>query len=375
MTGPINIERQSGRYVSLDAFRGLTIAGMILVNTPGSWSYVYPPLRHAEWHGATPTDLVFPFFLFIVGVAMAFSFARFDYRLTKESGMKVARRVVLIFLIGFLLGWFPFTRALADLRIPGVLQRIALAYGLASVICLTIKGRRLIWTSVVLLLSYWLLLVLFGSGDPYSVETNLVRKIDLAIFGASHLYGGFGIPFDPEGLLSTVPSAVTVIIGFLVGSTIRSTSDTFGALTKLLLAGTALIASGLVWDWFMPINKPLWTSSYVLYTAGIAMCTLSWFVWIIDIRGFTKWINPLLVFGANPLFAYVLSIFWVKILLYLVKLPADGESVNGYRWLFTQVFEPLAGSMIGSLLFAVAHVVMVWAVAWVLHSRKIFIKI
>ncbi|NND73036.1 MAG: DUF5009 domain-containing protein [Rhodothermales bacterium] len=366
---------ESGRFVSLDAFRGLTIAGMILVNTPGSWSYVYAPLRHAEWHGATPTDLVFPFFLFIVGTAMAFSFRKYDFQLSRASTRKVLRRVILIFVIGFLLGAFPFTRSFADLRIPGVLQRIAVAYGLASVICLTIRGRKLVATSAILLLLYWLLLVAFGGSDPYSVETNLVRKIDLAVFGASHLYTGFGIPFDPEGLLSTIPSAVTVLIGFLVGSEIRTSDNITMSLLRMLLFGTALIALGLVWAWFMPINKPLWTSSYVLYTAGIATCTLAWFAWIIDVRGLKSWSKPLVVFGMNPLFAYVLSILWVKVMLYIVKLPVDGESVNGYRWLFTRVFEPLAGPMFGSLLFAVAHVVVIWGIVRVMYARKIFVKI
>lgn len=366
-----------GRFVSLDAFRGMTIAGMILVNTPGSWAYVYPPLRHAEWHGATPTDLVFPFFLFIVGAAMAFSFARFDYELSGRSALKIGRRVLIIFLIGFVLGWFPFTRALSDLRIPGVLQRIALAYGLASIVCLYFKGRTrpLIWAMVAGLLSYWLLLILGGTGDPYSLEGNLVLKIDRALLGSSHLYGGFGIPFDPEGLLSTIPSAVTVLLGFMTGAKLRNEGDRVGAVAALLLTGTGLIVAGLIWDWFFPINKPLWTSSYVLYTAGIAMCVLAWFVWLIDHKGYQRWAHPFIVFGMNPLFAYVLSIFWVKVLLYLVKLPADGESVNGYRWLFTQVFEPMAGSMFGSFLFAVTHVIAIWLVTYVMYRRKIFVKI
>lgn len=372
-----NQSPRPARFVSLDAFRGMTIAGMILVNTPGSWSYVYPPLRHAEWHGATPTDLVFPFFLFIVGAAMAFSFGRFNFELTGRSAAKVGRRVLVIFLIGFLLGAFPFTRSFADLRIPGVLQRIALAYGAAALLCLWFRGRLkpLLWTTVALLLSYWILLVAGGGAEPFSLEENAVLKLDLALLGANHLYGGFGIPFDPEGLLSTVPSIGTVLLGFMSGTWLREDRDRSSSLTRLFLTGTALIVGGLIWDWFFPINKPLWTSSYVLYTAGIAMCVLGWFVWLIDYRGLSTWAKPFVVYGMNPLFAYVLSILWVKVLLYLVKLPVDGESVNGYRWLFASIYEPLFGSMMGSLLFAISHVVAIWLIAYAMYRRKIFVKI
>ncbi|WP_457652626.1 acyltransferase family protein [Rhodocaloribacter sp.] len=365
------------RFVALDAFRGLTIAGMILVNTPGSWSYVYAPLRHSEWHGATPTDLVFPFFLFIVGVAMWFSFAKYDHRPTPAALRKTARRVVIIFAIGMLvLNGFPYVRDYSTLRIMGVLQRIALAYGLGALLCLYLKPRQLVVAAAGILVGYWLLLWGFGGADPYGLETNLPRRVDLFVFGENHVYKGFGVPFDPEGLLSTLPAAVTVVLGYLTGRLIRSEARLEDAVLKMLLAGTALIFGGMVWDLAFPINKPLWTSSYVLYTGGIAMVCLAWFVWLIDVKGYKAWTQPLRVYGMNPLFVYVLSIFWVLVLIYWVRIPTGGgETTSGYGWLYRNVFAALAGPMNGSLLFALAHVVFFWFVAWVLYRKRIFIKI
>lgn len=366
--------KKSERLVSLDAFRGLTILLMIVVNTPGSWSYVYPPLRHSEWHGATPTDLVFPFFLFIVGVAMWFSFKSYENKITSAAFIKITKRTALIFLIGLFLNAFPKFN-LEHLRIMGVLQRIALAYGLAaiSVLLLPRWGR---WAfSAFILLGYWALMYLMGGSDPYSLEHNFATSIDISLFGEAHVYKGFGIPFDPEGLLSTLPAMVNVMFGYFIGELISTTKNFKKIIGKLIPIGIAGIVLGVIWDITFPINKPIWTSSYVVYTVGIALLTLSLFIWLIDIKGFKKWITPLLVYGTNPLLIFVLSIVWVKVIIYLVHFGVGEEQISGYGWLYQSVFVPIGGNMFGSLLFALFHGVLFWAVGYILYKKKIFLKL
>jgi predicted acyltransferase len=212
------------RYLALDVFRGMTIATMILVNNPGSWSHIYAPLRHSEWHGCTPTDLVFPFFLFIVGVSMFFSFAKYGSTLNSKSLFKVVKRTALIFVIGLFLNSFPQWQAdYSKLRIMGVLQRIALAYGIGSVIVLSLNKRWLPYIALLILFVYWGILYFFGGSDPYSLTGNIAPEFDSLVLGKAHLYSGFGLPFDPEGLLSTIPAIATVIIGFLAGDLISRT--------------------------------------------------------------------------------------------------------------------------------------------------------
>ena len=357
-------------------FRGLTIAGMILVNTPGSWSYVYAPLRHAEWHGWTPTDLVFPFFLFIVGCAMWFSFRKHEHRPSRPLLIRIVRRTALIFLVGLALNAFPFVDPIGELRIMGVLQRIALAYGIGAVLCLYLPRLKLAVAGGALLVGYWLLLVIFGGTDPYGLETNLVRRVDLALLGADRLYQGFGVAFEPEGLLSTIPAVGTVIAGFFVGRLVGLGVHMSATLRRMILWGTVAIGGGLLWSLSFPINKPLWTSSYVLLTGGLAALFLAAVIWIVDVRGIRGWAWPFKVFGMNPLFAYALSILWVRALYGLIRF-SDGEGgvANGYGWLYETVFVPLAGPMNGSLLFALAHVALVWVVTWLLYRRRIFLKL
>lgn len=365
---------QSKRFVALDAFRGLTIAGMILVNTPGSWRYVYSPLRHAEWHGCTPTDLVFPFFLFIVGAAMRFSFKKFDYKLHTNAFIKIFKRTLLIFAIGLFLNAFPFQRDLADLRILGVLQRIALAYGFAATFCLILNPKQLAIAIIALLMGYWALLWGFGSAAPYALESNIVRTIDLRLLGESHLWHGHGIAFDPEGLLSTIPAIATALLGYLIGIQIQCRQQSH-YLLRLLAFGILGVLLGLLWSIVLPINKALWTSSYVLYTAGIAVLLLTLFIYLIDIKGIQTWAHPFIVFGMNPLFVYSLSILWVKVILYLIKVPVHNENISLYSWLYQFVFTPLFGNMNGSLMFALAHVIALWLLSLVLFQKRIFIKI
>jgi len=370
-----NIKRLN-RLIALDTFRGITIASMIIVNIPGSWSYVYAPLRHAKWHGCTPTDLIFPFFLFIVGVAMSYSFRKYDNRISVIAIRKIVKRVVLIFLIGLALNAFPFKTEISNLRILGVLQRIAIAYGIAALLYLCFSQTKLIFVSGIILIGYWLLLLGFGQGDPYAVETNLVRIIDLKIIGESHLWKGVGIPFDPEGLLSTLPSVVTVIFGSLTGKSIQTGSNLKSAVYKMLIMGVSAVLLGKIWDIVFPINKYLWTSSYVLFTSGLAMIFLAVLLWFTDVRGKRKWVYPFVVFGMNSLFLYILSGIWVKTYIYLIKITApDGSVINGYNWLYNQLFVPVAGNLNGSLLFAITHVFIFWMILLILYRKRIFIKI
>ncbi|MDP7513083.1 MAG: heparan-alpha-glucosaminide N-acetyltransferase domain-containing protein, partial [Candidatus Marinimicrobia bacterium] len=276
------------RYHALDIFRGMTIALMILVNTPGSWSFVYPPLRHAQWHGLTLTDLVFPFFLFIVGTAMMFSFSKYDFRRTKKVYQKIAKRTAIIFLIGLLghlYGTLVHGREIENFRIMGVLQRIALCYGIAAVLVLRFKLQHLWIILIAALIGYWQLLLWNGG---YELETNFARTVDMVILGSSHLYKGTGIPFDPEGLLSTIPSIMTVLLGFFAGVMIHSATDQVDNVKKMLILGALLIVTGWLWSFVFPINKQLWTSSYVLVTGGIAFMVLAALIWVIDINAVKK---------------------------------------------------------------------------------------
>ena len=349
---------------------------MILVNTPGNWSCVFEPLRHAKWHGCTLTDLVFPFFLFITGAAMRYSFKKYDYQRSHAVVVKVLKRAVLILLIGLALNFFPFQMELSNLRIMGVLQRIAIAYGIAAFICLGSGRLKLFSISFLVLIGYWVMLIVFGHGDPYSLENNVVRLVDLAVLGDSHMWHGKIIPFDPEGLLSTLPSVVSVMFGYLTGSYIQSQPDLLKSAYKMSLTGIATIVAGMAWGQIFPINKYLWSSSYVLYTSGWAIIILSICVYMIDAKGYRRWSNPFFVLGMNSLFIYVLSIVWVKILLYCVKINrSDGSVISGYQWVFSEWFLPAAGCYFGSLLFALANVGLFWMIALSLYRRKIFVSL
>ena len=284
----------SNRLLSLDVMRGLTIAGMIMVNNPGSWKYVYAPLRHAEWNGLTPTDLVFPFFMFIMGVSMFFSLRKYDFKLTKTSFWKVKKRAVLIFLVGFAInflvtllynGW----EGMKELRILGVLQRLALAYGFGSFIGLTINHKYLLHTAAAFLLGYAALLGFTGSTELS--EGNLIAVIDRALFGPTHMYhdylpDGTRIAFDPEGLLSCLGSIGHVLIGFYAGKLIADNKqDKALIVQRLFILGTIILFAGLLLSYGCPINKKIWSSTFVLTTCGFASLLLALLMWIIDIQG------------------------------------------------------------------------------------------
>jgi len=362
---------RTGRLMSLDVFRGMTIAFMIIVNTPGTWSHVFAPLRHAKWHGCTPTDLVFPSFLFIAGVAVYYSLKKYNFEFSGSSLFRILRRVALIFAAGLFLNIFPhFDRDYSTLRILGVLQRIALAYGLGAIIVLLVK-RNYIWiVTAIILLGYWALMYFLGGSDPYSLEGNLATRVDTAIMGANHLYKGFGIPFDPEGLVSTIPAVGTVLLGFMAGNLIGSFGTSWKTVGYLAAIGAALVAAGLVWGQFFPINKPLWTSSYVLYAGGIGMILLSFLFVIIDIWGLKGWTGFFNTFGTNPMFTYLLAGVWTKTML-SVKI---GE-VTLYNWIFTHLCSPLfAEQKIASLMFALMQVLIIWAFGYLLYRKKIILR-
>lgn len=358
------------RFLALDVMRGLTLALMILVNTPGSWEFVYAPLLHADWHGATPTDFVFPFFMFIVGSAMYFSVRGLAQLSFAQQSQKILRRVALLFLIGVLLSAYPFTESLSDWRVMGVLQRIALAYGFAAFIILYFgfSGRLII--SAILLVGYWGLLNI--SADPYSLEHNLVRQFDLDVLGASHLWQGKGMPFDPEGILSTFPSIVNVIIGFEATRVLLASEDKEKALSKLFVSALALIGLALLWHTVFPINKSLWTSPFVVLTCGVAILMLILLVKL-EQSSIANAIKPVYhcfeIIGKNPLFIYVLSGL-LATTMYLV--PIGNESL--YTALYG-AFRSVTDPYLASFIFALLQVAILWLVAWVLHKRNIIISL
>ena len=356
------------RYLALDAFRGITIALMILVNTPGSWSHVYAPLLHANWHGCTPTDLVFPFFLFIIGSAMFFSFKKSDFATTPTQFFRILKRGGIIFFIGFMLNVIPFDTAIEELRIMGVLQRIGVAYVLAASLVLLLNRRGVFIASALILLAYWGLLLSMGE-NSLTIEGNIVRHFDLATLGANHMYTMRGVSFDPEGLLSTIPAAVSMLLGFELTRYLTSIKDKKSSVIKLALIGGVAISFGALWGLILPINKSLWTSSYVIYTTGFACLLLAAFVWLIDIKGQYKLVSPLLVYGTNPLFIFVLSFCFVTAYL---NITIGNSSL--YAWLYQQ-FLLFANPTLASFLFAFSHVVLFWFVSLTLYQRKIVIKI
>ena len=380
------------RYYSLDVFRGATVALMILVNNPGSWSNTFSPLAHASWHGCTPTDLVFPFFLFAVGNAMSFVMPQLQQGNSSEFWKKVIKRTILIFLIGLFLNWSPFVKwsdtglvfkPWENVRILGVLQRIALCYFFASVIIYYGKSRMALFIGMMILVIYWVLSFALGAaGHPYSLSGYFGNAIDFNILGISHVYKGEGVPFDPEGLTSTLPAIVQVIFGFLVGEYIQLKGKNFEMLAKLLLTGLVLVLVGFIWDFSFPINKKIWTSSYVFYTSGLAIVTLSMFIYLLEFNNAKgKWSQFFDVFGKNPLFIFVLSGFLPRVLALLRwvdHVDEKGEPVytNALPWFYQNVCKDVASDLrIGSLLYALCMIAFMGTIAYLLDKKKIYIRV
>jgi len=362
------------RLVSLDAFRGITIAGMILVNNPGSWSTVYAPLLHAPWHGWTPTDFIFPFFLFIVGVSMAFSLPRQQEKLpTAQLYRKIGRRTLILFGLGLFLAAFPFFK-LDTIRIPGVLQRIAVVYLCASVIVLHTGIRGQVGWFAGLLLGYWAAMTLipvpgYGAGD-LSVEGNLAAFVDSNLL-SGHMWKK---TWDPEGVLSTIPAIATTLSGVLTGHFLKTKNERATIAGWLFIAGWLAVLAGLFWAILFPLNKALWTSSYVVFTTGAALQFLAFCYFLIDVKGIKKWAKPAIVYGMNAITVFVLSGILARILIY-TKVPSGSESISLKSWIYNNLFLSWADPINASLAFALANVLFWLAAMWFLYNRKIFIKI
>ncbi|MDX1753598.1 MAG: DUF5009 domain-containing protein [Salinimicrobium sediminis] len=372
--------KKGERFLALDVLRGLTIALMVLVNTPGSWSTIYAPFKHAAWHGFTITDLVFPSFLFVVGNAMSFSMRKFDAQPDSVFLKKVIRRTFKIFFIGLFLSAFPFVyrsggelvfKDLTDMRIMGVLQRIALCYFFASLIVKYLKLKGSIILSAVILMVYWGIMYYFGdAADPYSMEGNAALKFDLLVFPAENLWRGFGFPFDPEGLLSTLPAIVNVIAGYVAGIFIQRSGNNFTTVWKLALVGLAFVIAGEIWNVFFPINKPLWTSSYVVLTIGWSLVLIGALIWIIEVVRLRSWTYFFEVFGKNPLFIFVMSGIFVML---MNVIWINGGSMKG--WIYDNFFLSWLEPYNASLLFAVTYMLLMWLMGYWMDKKRIYIKV
>jgi predicted acyltransferase len=403
------------RLKSLDVFRGIAIASMILVNNPGSWEQVYPPLEHAEWHGCTPTDLVFPFFLFIVGCAMSFSLSKYT-RTAKKSGAaksqlletedkknadkkpascfllpasniywRIARRAAILFILGLLLN----TSSIAldvllnsapaenfgKIRIMGVLQRIGSAYFISAIAILNLSPRNQKLLAVAVLLGYWAALILVPVGGytagELTPEGNLGGYVDRLILGSQHLYKGG--PFDPEGLLSTLPAVVTVLTGYFTGEWLRVQQIKTRTSINLAICGLSCVVIGHLWGFLFPINKQLWTSSYVVFTAGWALLLLAFCYETMEVRGW-KWGRPFEIMGVNAIFLFVASGIVARILL-KTHMGTGENAPTTYTWIYENWFVPWAGPLNGSLAFAVTAVLFWWLILYGMYRRGWAIKI
>ena len=376
------ISKRSSRFLSLDILRGMTVCFMIIVNNSGS-ATPFAPLMHSRWNGLTPTDLVFPSFLFIVGNAMSFSMKHFQALSNTQVVYKVLKRTVIMFLIGYLMYWFPFFSfnnghvamlPIGNTRIMGVLQRIALCYCFASLIIYFLPYKKVIILSVLLLLGYWSVLLIYGnSADPFSITGNAVVYLDKFVFGDAHLYHRLGVSFDPEGLLSTMPAIVNVIIGYYAGKFIQNSGKNYETIAKLLLTGALLILLAICWNPVFPVNKKIWTSTFVLLTSGLDLVILSVLIYALEIKNWNKynWTDFFTPFGKNPLFVYLVS----EILIEVFRIVDVKPGISMYSWINTAIYEVISPGAIGSLLFALSYMLICWFVGWVLDKKAIYFRI
>lgn len=367
------------RLLSLDVFRGMTIAGMVLVNNPGTWSAIYPPLKHAEWHGVTPTDYIFPFFLFIVGIAIPIALGkRVEEGVNNAVYLKIFRRSATIFLLGLFLAAFPYFD-FANLRIPGVLQRIAVCYLIASLIFLHTNWKQLVYIAIGLLLFYWFLMTAIPvpNCEISTIDDkacNLAAYIDRLIFGENHVWKQAKV-YDPEGILSTLPAIATTISGVLTGMWLKTKKSDLEKVGGLFFFGVVLIALGWIWNSFFAFNKPLWTGSYVLYTSGLALCFLGFCYWLIDIKGYKFWTKPFVIFGVNALALFVFSGLLSKILGLIKVTGAEGKQVSLQKWIFDSIFMSLASPINASLMYAISYILLWLFLMWLLYRKRIYIKV
>ena len=395
--------KTTSRILSIDILRGLTIAGMITVNNPGSWSYMYAPLEHAEWNGLTPTDLVFPFFMCVMGMCIYIAMRKFDFACNRATVYKIVKRMVLIYLVGLAIVWFSaFCRrwnnpqegadffsqlwymvwSFDKLRLTGVLARLAVCYGITALLAITVRHKHLPYIIVGMLLAYFVILMA-GNGFAYD-ETNILSIVDRAVLTDAHMYHDNGI--DPEGLLSTLPSIAHTLLGFIIGSLLFRKADagtqqldartniTLTKVVPLFVVGTSLLFAGYLLSYGCPINKKVWSPTFVLVTCGLASMLLALFTWIIDVKGKKKWSKFFEVFGVNPLFLFVLSDFFA-IVFGAFTFPVGDNQMNVIGFVYSQLLSPIFGQYGGSLVYSLLFIALNWVIGYQLYKKKIYIKL
>jgi predicted acyltransferase len=396
------------RLVSLDVFRGLTIAGMLLVNNPGTWDSIYPPLEHATWNGWTPTDLIFPFFLFIAGVTTHLSLTARRARGDDEGAIRrqIIRRGLLIFLLGFLVNGFPFftwgdipgiahptfLQRVIDRpfhwRIMGVLQRIGLAYMVAALLSQGKTVKRQVVTIVVLLYGYWFAMTLLpvpGSspmgqlvlGDPSRTMAAWWDRLllDWSRFGLGNHTWVNSVTWDPEGIFSTIPAIGTAMLGNLLGQWIATKRPLAERLNGMFAAGALGMMAGLMWNWSFPINKSLWTSSYVVFTAGMAAVAIATIMWIVDVHQMKRWTKPAVIYGMNPMVAFVGSGVMARLIYSIFKVNYDGKPIALETAIYRSAFASWLDPVNASLAFACTFVLFWFGILYILYRKKIFFKV
>ena len=395
--------KTTSRILSIDILRGLTIAGMITVNNPGSWSYMYAPLEHAEWNGLTPTDLVFPFFMCVMGMCIYIAMRKFDFACNRATVYKIVKRMVLIYLVGLAIVWFSaFCRrwnnpqegadffsqlwymvwSFDKIRLTGVLARLAVCYGITALLAITVRHKHLPYIIVGLLLTYFVILMA-GNGFAYD-ETNILSIVDRAVLTDAHMYHDNGI--DPEGLLSTLPSIAHTLLGFIIGGMLFRKADagvqqldaraniTLTKVVPLFVVGTSLLFAGYLLSYGCPINKKVWSPTFVLVTCGLASMLLALLTWIIDVKGKKSWSKFFEVFGVNPLFLFVLSDFFA-IVFGAFTFPVGDKQMNVIGFVYSQLLSPIFGQYGGSLVYSLLFIALNWVIGYQLYKRKIYIKL
>ncbi|MFD2161628.1 acyltransferase family protein [Paradesertivirga mongoliensis] len=381
-----NISPANSRLLSLDVFRGLTVAAMILVNNPGDWGNIYAPLKHAEWHGCTPTDLIFPFFLFIVGVSIAFSLGtkKANEVASKDIIISIIRRSAILFALGIILALFPDVfvdpvKSFSTLRIPGVLQRIGLVFLFCAILFYKTGVKTQVATFVLILIAYWALLTLVpvpgGVAPNLEKETSLAAWLDRTLLTENHLWK-LSRTWDPEGVLSTLPAIASGISGTLTGIWLRRKEiEPNKRILFMLLTGIIALIAGLIWNLSFPLNKSLWTSSYVLFTSGLALMFLGTLYWIIDLKNYRGFTLPFVVYGVNAITVYFLSTIMAKLFNFIKVDNAEGQEVSLKTWLFQSYFTPNFSPLNASLAWALSFVLFWLIILWWMYKRKIIIKV
>ncbi|HQT21942.1 MAG: DUF5009 domain-containing protein [Sphingobacteriales bacterium 17-39-43] len=385
MSQPSILQQSPVRLLSLDVFRGLTVAAMILVNNPGSWTHIYAPLKHAEWHGCTPTDLIFPFFLFIVGVSISYALgSKKGYMSHSKLIMTALKRALILFGLGLFLNLFPkvFTEpmeAFQTVRIPGVLQRIAVVFFITAVIFIKTNPKTQLRLLIGILIAYWAMMTLIPvPGVGYAnleKETNLGAWLDRSLLTEAHLWRS-AKTWDPEGILSTLPAIGTGLFGVLVGTWLkRKDREESVKISWMFSTGVLAVILGLIWDLCFPINKALWTSSFVLYAGGLATIGLALCYWLIDVQGYKKGTKPFVVYGVNAITVFFLSGLIPRILTMIKVNMPDGSTVNSREWMYETFFSPYFSPINASLAGAVTFILIWLGILWWMYNKKIIIKV